>query len=181
MSIYSFQAKNIRGQEVSLDAYKGQVVLIVNTASKCGFTPQYTSLQALYERFKDQGLVVLGFPCNQFGAQEPDSNEGIDSFCTLNYGVTFPMFEKIDVKGANKLPLFAYLVSEKPFEGFDEADPRGKSMHDMFMKHSPEVLQDDEIKWNFTKFLIDRNGQVVARYESNVDPQDLDDAVQKLL
>ncbi|ANE45163.1 glutathione peroxidase [Paenibacillus swuensis] len=158
MSIYSFTMTNIKGQEISLDTYKGQPVVIVNTASKCGLTPQYTDLQKLYDTYKDRGLVILGFPCNQFGAQEPGTNDEVDSFCQVNYGVSFPMFEKIDVRDATKDPLFAYLTETAPT---DDADK--------------------EIKWNFTKFLIDREGNVVKRFEPQVTPLDMESDIQALL
>ncbi|QGQ95804.1 glutathione peroxidase [Paenibacillus psychroresistens] len=181
MSIYDFKANTIRGTEASLADYEGKVILIVNTASKCGFTPQYTELQKLYEQFKDQGLVVLGFPSNQFGGQEPGTNDEVDSFCQINYGVTFPLFEKIEVKDEHKHPLFAYLTEEAPFKGFDQESPRGKMMHDMFTGKMPEQLETDEIKWNFTKFLIDRKGHVVQRFESPIEPQDIAPAIEAVL
>jgi glutathione peroxidase len=181
MSVYDYKAKTIRGTEASLADYEGKVLLIVNTASKCGFTPQYAELQKLYEQFKDQGLIVLGFPSNQFGGQEPGTNEEVDTFCQINYGVTFPLFEKIEVKDDNKHPLFAYLTEEAPFEGFDQNNPTGKMLHAMFAEKMPEQLQNDEIKWNFTKFLIDREGQVVKRFESTVDPLDIAPEIQAVL
>jgi len=181
MSVYDFKAKNIRGAETGLDLYQGTVLLIVNTASKCGFTPQYADLQKLYEKYKDQGFVILGFPCNQFGEQEPGSNEEVDTFCQLNYGVTFPLFEKLQVRGADKHPLFAYLTEQAPFEGFDISTPSGKMLNAYFEEKMPEQLKDDEIKWNFTKFLIDREGRVAKRFESAVDPLDIAPVVESLL
>lgn len=183
MSVYSFQVKDVNGQDVSLATYKDEVMLIVNVASKCGFTPQYEELQQLYEAYKEQGLVVLGFPCNQFGGQEPGTNEEVQAFCQTEYGVTFPVFAKVEVKGAQKHPLFAYLIEHQPFAGFDTSTPRGKRMQDMFAERSPEELNDDEIKWNFTKFLISRDGEVIGRYESPVSPSQLkpiiEDALQR--
>lgn len=179
MSVYTYKAKNIRGQEVPLQQYEGKVLLIVNTASKCGFTPQYSELQKLYEEYKDQGLVILGFPCNQFGAQEPGTASDIDTFCQLNYGVTFPLFDKIDVRGEEKHPLFGYLIDEKPFVGFDLETPGGK-MLDSFLRPQG-LLEDDEIKWNFTKFLVDRSGNVVRRYESSFEPNAMKADIDTLL
>jgi glutathione peroxidase len=158
MSIYSFSAKTIQGQDVSLDSFRDKVVLIVNTASKCGFTPQYKGLQELYEQYKEQDFVVLGFPSNQFGAQEPGSENEIAEFCELNYGVTFPMFAKVEVKGDQAHPLFAYL-SEK----------------------APGILGTKQIKWNFTKFLVNKQGEVVERFAPNTSPQSLKKEIESLL
>ncbi|MGA8276776.1 MAG: glutathione peroxidase [Rhodanobacteraceae bacterium] len=146
-SIYDFSAKTIDGTEQSLDVYRGKTLLIVNVASKCGFTPQYAGLETLYRKFKDQGLVVLGFPCDQFGHQEPGDEAEIRNFCSLNYEVTFPLFAKIEVNGANAHPLYKYLKHEA----------RG-------------VLGSETIKWNFTKFLVDANGHVDRRYAPNDTP-----------
>jgi glutathione peroxidase len=156
-SVYDFTAKTLAGKDTSLADYKGEVLLIVNTASKCGFTPQYEGLEKLYEEHHPKGLSVLGFPCNQFGTQEPGSADEIGQFCQINYGVTFPMFAKIDVNGANAHPLYAYLKHEKP------------------------GLFGDRIKWNFTKFLVDRDGTVVARYAPLTKPKDLEAPIAKLL
>lgn len=155
MTIYSFKATNIRGHEVDLADYRGKVLLIVNTASKCGHTPQYAGLQSLYETYKDQEFAVLGFPCNQFGGQEPDTNDRVEAFCTLNYGVSFPMFAKIEVNGANQHPLFAYLTAQTENTG--------------------------EIQWNFTKFLVNREGEVVKRFESSVQPDEVAPDIETLL
>ncbi|KHL95643.1 MULTISPECIES: glutathione peroxidase [unclassified Paenibacillus] len=181
MSIYEYEARNIRGKETRLEQYKDKVLLIVNTASKCGYTPQYSDLQKLHEKYQEQGLQILGFPSNQFGEQEPGSNEEVNVFCQINYGVTFPLFEKIDVKGDNRHPLFAYLTEQAGFQGFDDTDSNGKLLHTMLQERDPAALTNDEIKWNFTKFLIDRNGNVVERFESPVDPLDMEPAIQKLL
>ncbi|MED4970660.1 glutathione peroxidase [Geobacillus sp. NFOSA3] len=158
MSVYDFTVKTIRGEEQSLADYKGKVLLIVNTASKCGFTPQYKELQELYEQYRDRGFVVLGFPCNQFGHQEPGTEEEIEQFCQVNYGVTFPMFAKVDVNGENAHPLFQYLKEK-----------------------APGVLGTKAIKWNFTKFLVDRNGNVVARFASQTKPSELKNEIEELL
>lgn len=157
-SVYDFTANSLSGQPVSLDTYKGKVILIVNTASECGFTPQYQGLEKLYQQFKDAGVVVLGFPCNQFGHQEPGTAAEIGAFCEKNYGVTFPLFEKIDVNGDNAHPLY------------------------QFLKHqAPGVLGSEAIKWNFTKFLIKKDGTVFQRYASLTKPEELIDDVKKLL
>ncbi|MEQ6436587.1 glutathione peroxidase [Comamonas sp. w2-DMI] len=149
-SVYDFEATGIAGQPVSLSAYRDKVLLIVNTASACGFTPQYKGLQALHERYAERGLVVLGFPCNQFGAQEKGSDEEIASFCDLNFGVTFPLMHKIEVNGAGAHPLYRWLTSE-----------------------APGVLGTRSIKWNFTKFLVGRDGQVIRRYAPQDRPEKL--------
>lgn len=154
---YDYKVKSISGEYVSMSEYKGKVVLIVNTASKCGFTKQYEGLEELYEKYKDQGFVILGFPCNQFGAQEPGGNEEIKNFCTSTFSVTFPMMSKIDVNG-------------------DDADPLYK-----FLKKEKGGILGDDIKWNFTKFLIDREGNVVDRFASQKTPRALEKEVEKLL
>ena len=156
-SIYDFTAKTLGGQDVSLADYKGQILLVVNTASKIGFTPQYEGLEKLYEEYKDKGLVILGFPCNQFGAQEPGDASEIGAFCTKNYGVSFPMFAKIDVNGPNAHPLYTYL------------------------KHEKSGLLGSRIKWNFTKFLIDKDGKVVERFAPLTKPADLEKPIAKVL
>lgn len=178
MSIYSFTANNIRGVEMSLEQYKGKVVLIVNTASGCGFTPQYADLQKLYKKYEEQGLVILGFPCNQFADQESGSNEEVHTFCQLNYGVTFPLFEKVNVRGEEKIPLFSYLTAQAPFEGFKLDNSSAKMLNAMLNDKHPELLIGNDIKWNFTKFLINRDGEVVNRFEAPVDPLDLEPAIE---
>ena len=157
-SIYSFSARTLAGEPVTLERYAGKVLLIVNTASECGFTPQYAGLQKLYEDYSARGLVVLGFPCNQFGRQEPGDAAQIGSFCEKNYGVTFPMFEKIDVNGANAHPLYRWLTGE-----------------------APGLLGLEAIKWNFTKFLVDREGNVVKRYAPVTKPDAIAADIDKLL
>jgi glutathione peroxidase len=158
MSIYKYTATTLAGEELALETWRGRVLLIVNTASACGFTPQYAGLEALYQKLEPQGLTILGFPCNQFGGQEPGTEAEIGAFCQKNYGVTFPMFAKIDVKGPGALPLFQFLTQAKP-----------------------GLLGTEAIKWNFTKFLIDRNGEPVARYAPQTKPADLEDPIRKLL
>jgi len=157
-TIYDISADSLSGQPVDLSQYKGQVLLIVNTASKCGFTPQYKGLEAVYQQFKDKGVTVLGFPCNQFGAQEPGQAEEIGAFCEKNYGVTFPLFAKIDVNGDNAHPLFQQLK-----------------------KSAPGILGTEAIKWNFTKFLIRKDGTVFDRYAPATKPEELIAAIEKLL
>jgi glutathione peroxidase len=156
--IYDFAVSDIHGKQRKLEEYKGKVLLIVNVASKCGFTPQYKGLEAMYEKLHSRGLEVLGFPCNQFGAQEPGTAEQIESFCELNYGVKFPLFAKIDVNGKDAAPVYKYLKKERP-----------------------GLLGSEAIKWNFTKFLVDRNGKVIERYGSNVEPEAIVPDVEKLL
>ena len=155
---YDFNAKNIRGEEVSMSVYKNKVILVVNVASKCGYTPQYEGLEKLYKSYKAQGFEVLGFPCNQFRNQEPGTEKEIQNFCKVNFGVTFPLFSKIDVNGDNADPLYVYLK-----------------------KQAPGLLGTESIKWNFTKFLIDRDGKVITRYGSSTKPADIAKDIEKLL
>ncbi|MBW2543393.1 MAG: glutathione peroxidase [Deltaproteobacteria bacterium] len=156
--VYDFEARRLNGEPEKLSAYQGKVLLIVNTASKCGFTSQYSGLEALYGKYRARGLEILGFPCNQFGKQEPGGSDEIAEFCSVNYGVTFPMFEKIDVNGKNAHPLFQYLKSE-----------------------APGLLGSEPIKWNFTKFLVDRGGEVVERYASATKPEQLEADIEAAL
>jgi len=181
MGIYDFTVKTNRGVEKNLGDYKGKVLVIVNTASKCGFTSQFKELQELYKTYKDRGLEILGFPCNQFGAQEPGTNEEVQTFCRANYGVKFQIFEKGDVRGDTAQPLFKYLTAQKKFEGFDESHPIAKPLMDALKKNFPEYLEGDGIKWNFTKFLIDREGNVVARFEPTTTPASIAQDIEKLL
>ncbi|MVP01080.1 glutathione peroxidase [Paenibacillus lutrae] len=181
MSVYEYSARNIRGTETKLEEYKGKVLVLVNTASKCGFTSQYADLQKLYDKYRDRGLVVLGFPCNQFGEQEPGTNEEVHTFCQLTYGVSFPLFEKIDVRGEDKHPLFAYLTEQKPFEGFDLNHPSGKMLNAFIQEKQPHLLHGNDVKWNFTKFLVSRDGEVVQRFESTVDPLDMEQEIEAVL
>lgn len=157
-TIYDFKVKTIEGKETTLEPYKGKVMLIVNVASKCGYTPQYEGLETLYKKYKDEGLVILGFPCNQFGSQEPGSEIEIQNFCRVNYGVTFPMFSKIKVNGEETHPLYRYLKSEQP-----------------------GILSTEAIKWNFTKFLVDKEGRVVERFGSSTKPVELEAKIEGLL
>ena len=181
MEIYKFTVKDRKGNDVSLADYKGKVLLIVNTATRCGFTPQYTELEALYEKYSAKGLEILDFPCNQFGQQAPDTEEEIHEFCQLNYNTKFPQFKKIDVNGDNQSPLFAYLKSQKGFKGFDPNHQIGKILIDMLSKANPDYDKNPDIKWNFTKFLIDRNGNVIERYEPTEDIKVIEKAMEKLM
>ncbi|WP_322923720.1 glutathione peroxidase [Paenibacillus campi] len=181
MTVYQFSATAMNGREVSLDDYRGKVILIVNTASQCGFTFQYADLQRLYDRYKDKEFVVLGFPSNQFADQEPNGNEEIDAFCTLNYGVSFPMFQKVNVRDKHSHPLFTYLADSKPFEGFDTRHSVAKILLPLLHERHPEYLPGNSIKWNFTKFLINRDGKVARRFESTTDPIDMEQDIEALL
>ncbi len=156
-NFYQFNAKSLQGKDISMKNYEGKVVLIVNTASKCGFTPQYKGLEELYKKYQDKGLVILGFPCNQFAGQEPGNETQISEFCSLNYGVTFPLFSKINVNGKNAHPLYKFLKVQLP------------------------GTLGNEIKWNFTKFLLDRKGNPVKRFGSTTKPEDITADIEKLL
>ena len=164
MNIYDFSVKTRKGEDVSLSNYKGKVLLIVNTATGCGFTPQYDELQDLYDEFKDQGLEILDFPCNQFANQAPGNNEEIHTFCTGRFGITFPQFAKIDVNGENAIPLYKWLTENTTFNGFGNS-PMGMMLSIAVKKSDKEYKNNGNIKWNFTKFLIDRNGNIVERFE----------------
>jgi len=181
MSIYDYNAKTISGEEIKLADYKGKVVIIVNTASKCGFTPQYEELQQLYDDYAARGLEILGFPSNQFAEQEPGSNDEVQQFCRINYGVSFQMFEKTEVRGENAHPLFNYLTSKVPFKGFDLNHPIGGKLQAVLQENFPELLEGDSIKWNFTKFLVNRQGEVVGRYEPTTSPLAMKEDIEKLL
>lgn len=157
-SIYDFSVKNIDGKEVSLNQYKGKVLLIVNVASYCGYTKQYSGLENLYEKYKGKGFEILGFPCNQFGQQEPGTNEEIKQFCSTNYSVKFPLFDKIEVNGEHTNPLYVYLKAQ-----------------------APGTLESSDIKWNFTKFLVDKDGKVLDRYVSQTTPEELDSIIAKMV
>ena len=179
-TIYDFTAVSNEGETVNFSDYKGKVLLVVNTASTCGFTPQYDGLEALYEKYKDKGLVVIGFPCDQFGHQEPGTDEEIAEFCRANHGVTFPLMSKIEVNGENAHPIFKWLYSEKPFEGFGESES-AQFMDQMMARRDPDYATNPDIKWNFTKFLIDRKGRVVARFEPTVTPEEIESSICELL
>ena len=227
MTIYDFNVKNIKGEQVSMETYKDKVMLIVNVASKCRFTPQYNDLETLYKKYKNKGLVVLGFPCNQFGQQEPGNEYEIASFCNITYRVSFPMFSKIEVNGENAEPLYTFLKEQKGFEGFPSREEvaeiespaesedvehkpkeRTKSYVDniegsvvepaqssyvipgnesteqliqIISDEDPDYAENSDIKWNFTKFLVDKDGKVVARYEPMVSLLEIENDIQALL
>ncbi len=180
-NIYQFNIVNDAGDTVSLSDYQGKVLLVVNTATQCGFTPQYAELQSLYVTFRDRGLEILDFPCNQFGEQAPGSLEEIHAFCTGTYGTTFPQMAKIDVNGENAIPLYSWLKSKAGFGGFDTTDPRGAFLHNAFKAQDSLYADNPDIKWNFTKFLIDRNGNVVSRFEPTTPTSDIVVAIEKIL
>jgi glutathione peroxidase len=181
MSVYDFKVKTIDGEEISLEQYKGKVLIIANTASKCGFTPQYADLEKLYQKYHDKGLEILGFPSNQFAEQEPGNNSEVKNFCQINYGVTFPLFEKIAVRGASAHPLFKHLSETVPFKGLDLNHPSGKILNSFLNEKFPDFLIGNSVKWNFTKFLIDRDGNVVGRFEPTTEPLDMVPEIEKLL
>ncbi|MBQ7599164.1 MAG: glutathione peroxidase [Clostridia bacterium] len=177
MGIFDFTVKDRKGNEVNLGEYSGKVLLIVNTATGCGFTPHYEPLEAMYKEFKDCGFEILDFPCNQFANQAPGTEEEIHEFCTLKFGTEFPQFAKIDVNGDNADPLFAYLATEKPFTGF------GKGLKNAALKKFADMNNKQYgdkayIKWNFTKFLVDREGKVIARFEPTEDMKNVREAVE---
>lgn len=173
-NIFEFSVKDRKGNDVTLADCKGKVLLIVNTATRCGFTPQYTELQNLFDKYGENGLVILDFPCNQFGQQAPGSNEEIHEFCELNYKIKFPQMGKLEVNGENEHPLYTFLKQQKPFEGFNLQHPIGKILDDMLRKQDPEYDKNPSIKWNFTKFLISKEGVVLKRYEPTHDIADIE-------
>lgn len=181
MNVYDFTVEAKDGSEVSLEQYKGDVMLIVNTATGCGFTPQYTDLEEMYKELKDKGFTILDFPCNQFGGQAPGTDEEITTFCTRTFGVSFPQFKKIDVNGPDAIPLYKWLEEQKPFEGFDAEHELTPVLEDMLSKNNPDYAKSPDIKWNFTKFLIDRDGNVVARFEPTKDMAIVKKCVEELL
>ena len=180
--IYNITVKDMDGNDVSLANYKGKVLLIVNVASKCGLTPQYEGLEALYQKYKDQGLEILGFPCNQFLEQEPGTNEEIQSFCSLNYNVTFPLFDKIDVNGEAESPLYTYLKKQAPFKGYPEGTEEfAEQLDQIHQKTGTGFDQGDAIRWNFGKFLVSKDGKTILRFEPMVTPDMMEEAIQELL
>lgn len=181
MSIYDFKVLDRYGDEQSLEEFKGSVLLIINSATECGFTPQYDNLQDIYEKYANQGFAILDFPCNQFGNQAPGSNEEIALFCDSRYGITFPIFAKTEVNGEDASPLFQYLKKEKGFQGFDPEHPLAAILQSMMERNDPEGIHSPDIKWNFTKFLIDREGNVVERFEPTTDMGIVEDKIKGLL
>ncbi len=179
MNIYDFKVLARDGSEVALEDYRGKVLLIVNTATGCGFTPQYEELQALYQEFFAEGFEILDFPCNQFGEQAPGDNEEIHTFCTGRFGITFPQFAKIDVNGDNAIPLYRWLTENTKFDGFGKS-PMALMLSGIAKKMDKDYKNNGRIKWNFTKFLIDRNGEIVSRFEPT-DMKKLKEAIKECL
>lgn len=180
MTVYNYSLLNKAGEEQSLKDFEGKVLVIVNTASKCGFTHQYEELEALYKKYKDKGLEIIAVPSNQFGEEEPGSNNEIQSFCKLNYGVTFTVMGKADVRDESALDLFKYMIQEQKFQGFPPSD-KTEMLTDYLNSIDPNYLKDDEVKWNFTKFVIDRQGKVVGRFEPVVKPAEMETFIKELL
>ncbi len=180
MNIYDYSVMTPAGEEVSLKKFEGKVMLIVNTATGCGFTPQYKDLEAIYEKNHDKGLEIIDVPCNQFAGQTPGTDEEIHEFCTLKYNTQFPQMKKSDVNGDNQLPLFAYLKSQKGFEGFGHG-PAALAMGVMLKKIDKDYKSNPDIKWNFTKFVVDRQGNVVARFEPTAKMEEVAECVESLL
>ncbi len=178
--IYDYSVPRPDGSELSLNDMKGKVILVVNTATGCGFTPQYSALQKLYEECHDQGLEIIDVPCNQFAGQAPESDEEIHEFCTLKYNTTFPQMKKSDVNGADELPLFTFLKQKKGFESFGKG-PKAMAMNVMLKKIDKDYKNNPDIKWNFTKFVVNREGDVVARFEPTIDMKELERCVKELL
>ena len=179
-TVYDFKVKDRKGNEVSLNEYAGKVLLIVNTATGCGFTPHYEPLEAMYKEFRDKGFEILDFPCNQFANQAPGSEDEIHDFCTLKFGTEFPQFAKIDVNGENADPLFAWLATEKPFNGFGRG-LKNAALNKFASMNNKKYGEKTYIGWNFTKFLIDREGKVIARFEPTEDMENVKAAVAAVL
>ena len=178
--IYDYKVKKSNGEDLDLKDFSGKVIMVVNTATGCGFTPQYEPIEEMYKNYHEKGFEILDIPCNQFGGQAPGSDAEIHEFCTLHYNTTFPQMKKADVNGANELPLYTYLKSQKGFEGFPDG-PHKELMEQMMAKVDPNWAKKPDIKWNFTKFIIDRDGNVVARFEPMADMKDVEECVKSLL
>ncbi len=181
MNFYDFEAKDNTGVMVEMSEYVGKVVLVINSATECGFTPQYDDLQDMYEEYQAAGLEILDFPCNQFGNQAPGSDEEIASFCDSRYGITFSHFSKINVNGEDALPLYNFLKEEKGFKGFNPEHPLTPFVESMLERSHPNYKNEPDIKWNFTKFLVDREGNVVARFEPTEDMELVEEKIRELL
>ena len=179
MNIYDFSVTTPKGEAVSLKNYEGKVMLIVNTASKCGLTPQFKGLEELNQKYKDHALVIVGFPCNQFKEQDPGSDSQIEEFCQLNYGVTFQIMKKIDVNGENADPIFVYLKEQVPTEEYKGL--KGKAARAMFRKISDTAKSESDIQWNFTKFLISKDGQTIKRFAPITEPKNFEQDVEAFL
>jgi len=177
--IYDYKTTDNKGVEVDLSRYEGKVLMIVNTASKCGFTPQYDGLEALYQKYKDKGLVILGFPCDQFAGQEPGSDDEIAEFCRINHGVTFPLMAKTEVNGPNAEPVFEYLKAQAPTEKYEGM--KAKATAKMLKGLSKSMEKDSDIRWNFTKFLVSRDGSVILRFAPTTEPEDIETDIINLL
>ena len=178
--IYDYELTTGTGGTLKLSDYKGKVILVVNTATGCGFTPQYAPIEQLYKDYHAKGLEIVDIPCNQFGAQAPGSDSEIHEFCTMHYNTTFPQMKKSDVNGANELPLYTYLKSQKGFEGFEQHEYK-ELLEKMFSAADPDWAKKPDIKWNFTKFIINREGEVVARFEPTADVSKIEDCIKSLL
>lgn len=180
-NIYDYSVFTTKGEEVSLSKFKGKVLLIVNTATGCGFTPQYEPLEKMYEKYHDKGLEIIDIPCNQFGGQAPGSDDEIHQFCTLNYDTKFVQYKKSDVNGANELKLYTFLKNQKGFEGFDADNKLTPILTDMLGKADPDYAKKPDIKWNFTKFIVNKDGEVVKRFEPTADMAKVEECVVSLL
>lgn len=180
MSIYDYSVKNANDQDISLKTFEGKVLLIVNTATGCGFTPQYKDIEKMYEKYHEQGFEILDIPCNQFAGQTPGTDEEIHEFCTLHYNTLFPQMKKSDVNGENALPLYEYLKKQKAFEGFGKG-PKALMMSAMLKKIDKDYRNNANVKWNFTKFVVDRSGKVVARFEPTADMAKVERCIADLL
>lgn len=181
MKLTNYQVKTIEGKDVNLGDYKGKVLLIMNSATECGFTPQYDELQDLYEKYNKEGFEILDFPSNQFGGQAPGENKEIKNFCDSKFGVTFPQFEKTDVNGENQSPLFKELKDNTKYLGLDKNHPIGKILDEMLSKNDSNYEKNNDIKWNFTKFLVDKEGNIVERIEPTTDISEVEKKVKALL
>lgn len=180
-NLYKFTVEDMYGEPQSMAQYKGKILLIVNTATRCGFTPQYEELQKLYDTYREDGVEILDFPCNQFGEQAPGSIREIHDFCTSTYNVTFPQFAKVDVNGTEASPLFSYLKKKQGFRGFDTSDRMGALLDNMLRSKDAAYDKSPDIKWNFTKFLVDRKGRVVARFEPTAPIADVEMEIVNLI
>jgi glutathione peroxidase len=181
MSIYDFQVNTINGKLIDMSIYRGKVLLIVNTASRCSYSRQFAGLQKLYEIHHEQGFETLAFPCNQFNEREPGNNSEVQEYCERNFGVSFPLFGKVDVRGQTAHPLFQFLTKQAPFQGFDTQTSDGPWMQNFLQEKYPDNYAGDGIKWNFTKFLIDRKGHVHGRHETTTEPFDIESEIESLL